>query len=112
MKAIVDFIRAHGNVKCVISIHSYSQMLLFPYGYRRAPAPDYQEMVRWPQNVGLGAPGKVRQSIPGASLLLLLDTAPILNPCTWVLLRDGPQTSKIRFFLGKPRAKEMGNDGL
>ncbi|TRZ10997.1 hypothetical protein HGM15179_016111 [Zosterops borbonicus] len=44
VKAIVDFIRAHGNVKCVISIHSYSQMLLFPYGYRRAPAPDYQEM--------------------------------------------------------------------
>ncbi|NXY39724.1 CBPA1 Carboxypeptidase, partial [Pomatorhinus ruficollis] len=44
VKAIVDFIRAHGNVKSVISIHSYSQMLLFPYGYRRAPAPDYQEM--------------------------------------------------------------------
>ncbi|NXP92175.1 CBPA1 Carboxypeptidase, partial [Passerina amoena] len=44
VRAIVDFIRAHGNVKSVISIHSYSQMLLFPYGYRRAPAPDHQEM--------------------------------------------------------------------
>uniref|UniRef100_A0A8C3NXB9 Peptidase M14 domain-containing protein n=1 Tax=Cyanoderma ruficeps TaxID=181631 RepID=A0A8C3NXB9_9PASS len=44
VKAIVDFIRAHGNVKSVISLHSYSQMLLFPYGYRRVPAPDYQEM--------------------------------------------------------------------
>ncbi|NXR79487.1 CBPA1 Carboxypeptidase, partial [Pycnonotus jocosus] len=44
VKAIVDFIRAHGNIKSVISIHSYSQMLLFPYGYRRAPAPDHQEM--------------------------------------------------------------------
>ncbi|RMB89998.1 hypothetical protein DUI87_33610 [Hirundo rustica rustica] len=44
VRAIVDFIRAHGKVKSVISIHSYSQMLLFPYGYRRAPAPDHQEM--------------------------------------------------------------------
>ncbi|XP_039566043.1 carboxypeptidase A1-like isoform X3 [Passer montanus] len=44
VRAIVDFIRAHGNVKSVISIHSYSQMLLFPYGYRRAPTPDHQEM--------------------------------------------------------------------
>ncbi|NXT80712.1 CBPA1 Carboxypeptidase, partial [Zapornia atra] len=44
VKAIVDFIRSHGNVKSVISIHSYSQMLLFPYGYKTAPAPDYQEL--------------------------------------------------------------------
>ncbi|XP_009095685.1 carboxypeptidase A1-like [Serinus canaria] len=44
VRAIVDFIRAHGNFKSVISIHSYSQMLLFPYGYRRAPTPDHQEM--------------------------------------------------------------------
>ncbi|KAL2308866.1 hypothetical protein Nmel_005036 [Mimus melanotis] len=44
VRAIVDFIRAHGNVKSVISIHSYSQMLLFPYGYRREPTPDHQEM--------------------------------------------------------------------
>ncbi|NWW91428.1 CBPA1 Carboxypeptidase, partial [Rhynochetos jubatus] len=44
VKAIVDFIRSHGNVKSVISIHSYSQMLLFPYGYKTAPAPDHQEL--------------------------------------------------------------------
>ncbi|NXP55503.1 CBPA1 Carboxypeptidase, partial [Heliornis fulica] len=44
VKSIVDFIRSHGNVKSVISIHSYSQMLLFPYGYTTAPAPDYQEL--------------------------------------------------------------------
>ncbi|XP_017694725.1 PREDICTED: carboxypeptidase A1-like [Lepidothrix coronata] len=44
VKAIVDFIRGHGNVKSVISIHSYSQMLLFPYGYTSVPSPDYQEM--------------------------------------------------------------------
>ncbi|KFW02084.1 Carboxypeptidase A1, partial [Eurypyga helias] len=44
VKAIVDFIRSHGNVKSVISIHSYAQMLLFPYGYKTAPAPDHQEL--------------------------------------------------------------------
>ncbi|XP_074681614.1 carboxypeptidase A1-like [Strix aluco] len=44
VKAIVDFIRSHGNVKSVISIHSYSQMLMFPYGYKTAPAPDHQEL--------------------------------------------------------------------
>ncbi|NWI91980.1 CBPA1 Carboxypeptidase, partial [Pitta sordida] len=44
VKAVADFIRGHGNVKSVISIHSYSQMLLFPYGYKTAPAPDHQEM--------------------------------------------------------------------
>ncbi|NXO03675.1 CBPA1 Carboxypeptidase, partial [Rhinopomastus cyanomelas] len=44
VQAIVDFIRGHGNVKSVVSIHSYSQMLLFPYGYKTAPAPDHQEL--------------------------------------------------------------------
>ncbi|NXN60761.1 CBPA1 Carboxypeptidase, partial [Rynchops niger] len=44
VKAIVDFIHGHGNVKSVISIHSYSQMLLFPYGYKRGPAAHHQEL--------------------------------------------------------------------
>ncbi|NWX15988.1 CBPA1 Carboxypeptidase, partial [Aegotheles bennettii] len=44
VKAIVDFISGHGNVKSVISIHSYAQMLLFPYGYKTAPAPHHQEL--------------------------------------------------------------------
>ncbi|NWU93762.1 CBPA1 Carboxypeptidase, partial [Upupa epops] len=44
VQAIVDFICGHGNVKAVISIHSYSQMLLFPYGYKTAPAPNHQEL--------------------------------------------------------------------
>ncbi|NXK47729.1 CBPA1 Carboxypeptidase, partial [Chauna torquata] len=44
VKSIVDFILGHGNVKAVISIHSYSQMLMFPYGYKRTAAPDYEEL--------------------------------------------------------------------
>ncbi|XP_062956608.1 carboxypeptidase A5 [Cynocephalus volans] len=35
--AIVDFISAHGNFKALISIHSYSQMLMYPYGCSLEP---------------------------------------------------------------------------
>nr|XP_020668346.1 carboxypeptidase A1-like [Pogona vitticeps] len=44
VKSIVDFILAHGNVKSVLSIHSYSQMLMFPYGYTQQPAADHEEL--------------------------------------------------------------------
>uniref|UniRef100_A0A672HZ01 Carboxypeptidase A1 n=1 Tax=Salarias fasciatus TaxID=181472 RepID=A0A672HZ01_SALFA len=40
VKAIVDFVKSHGNLKAFISIHSYSQMLLYPYGYTYTPAKD------------------------------------------------------------------------
>ncbi|CAI9618922.1 unnamed protein product [Staurois parvus] len=44
VSAIVDFILAHGDVKAMLTIHSYSQMLLFPYGYTNNLAPDHQEL--------------------------------------------------------------------
>ncbi|XP_027870689.1 carboxypeptidase A1-like [Xiphophorus couchianus] len=44
VKSIVNFVRSHGNIKAFISIHSYSQMLLFPYGYTRKPAKDQAEL--------------------------------------------------------------------
>ncbi|OPJ76428.1 carboxypeptidase A1 [Patagioenas fasciata monilis] len=44
VKAIVDFVKSHGNIKAFISIHSYSQLLLYPYGYTSTPAPDHQEL--------------------------------------------------------------------
>lgn len=45
MKSIVDFVKNHGNIKAFVSIHSYSQLLLYPYGYTRTPVPDQQELV-------------------------------------------------------------------
>ncbi|XP_060783062.1 carboxypeptidase A4 [Neoarius graeffei] len=33
VKNIVDLIRNHGNFKSFISIHAYSQLLMYPYGY-------------------------------------------------------------------------------
>ncbi|XP_073327544.1 carboxypeptidase A1-like [Pagrus major] len=44
VKSIVDFVRSHGNLKSFVSIHSYSQMLLYPYGYTRTPAKDQAEL--------------------------------------------------------------------
>ncbi|KAK2842706.1 hypothetical protein Q5P01_012906 [Channa striata] len=44
VKAIVDFVKSHGNIKAFISIHSYSQMLLYPYGYTKTPVRDQAEL--------------------------------------------------------------------
>lgn len=41
----MDFVNNHGNIKAFISIHSYSQLLLYPYGYTNTPAPDHEELV-------------------------------------------------------------------
>ncbi|XP_029289503.1 carboxypeptidase A5 [Cottoperca gobio] len=44
VKSIVDFVKAHGNIKAFVSIHAYSQMLLYPYGYTRTPAKHQTEL--------------------------------------------------------------------
>ncbi|XP_042324871.1 carboxypeptidase A1-like [Sceloporus undulatus] len=44
VKAIVDFVKSHGNIKAFISIHSYSQLLLYPFGYKRNAAADQPEL--------------------------------------------------------------------
>ncbi|NXC34851.1 CBPA1 Carboxypeptidase, partial [Campylorhamphus procurvoides] len=44
VKSIVDFVKDHGNIKAFISIHSYSQLLLYPYGHTRTPAVDHEEL--------------------------------------------------------------------
>ncbi|XP_062856181.1 carboxypeptidase A4 [Trichomycterus rosablanca] len=33
VKNIVDLVNSHGNFKAFISIHAYSQLLMYPYGY-------------------------------------------------------------------------------
>ncbi|KAL1778160.1 carboxypeptidase A1 [Sigmodon hispidus] len=46
VRSIVDFVTSHGNIKAFISIHSYSQLLLYPYGYTSEAAPDKEELDR------------------------------------------------------------------
>uniref|UniRef100_UPI00398E5A26 carboxypeptidase A1-like isoform X1 n=1 Tax=Pristiophorus japonicus TaxID=55135 RepID=UPI00398E5A26 len=45
VKAIVDFVKNHGNFKVFIDVHSYSQLLLFPYGYTSTKPRDYEELL-------------------------------------------------------------------
>ncbi|KAK9516269.1 hypothetical protein VZT92_024210 [Zoarces viviparus] len=33
VKNVVDLIQSHGNFKAFISVHAYSQLLMYPYGY-------------------------------------------------------------------------------
>ncbi|XP_057589368.1 carboxypeptidase A4 isoform X5 [Hippopotamus amphibius kiboko] len=44
VKSVVDFIQEHGNFKCFIDLHSYSQLLMYPYGYMVRKAPDAEEL--------------------------------------------------------------------
>uniref|UniRef100_A0A8C6MI74 Carboxypeptidase A1 n=1 Tax=Nothobranchius furzeri TaxID=105023 RepID=A0A8C6MI74_NOTFU len=44
VRSIVNFVSTHGNIKAFISIHSYSQLLLYPYGYTRTPIRDQNEL--------------------------------------------------------------------
>ncbi|XP_038608796.1 carboxypeptidase A5-like isoform X1 [Tachyglossus aculeatus] len=46
VQSIVDFVLGHGNIKAWISIHSFSQLLMFPYGYKLEQTPDHQELTR------------------------------------------------------------------
>uniref|UniRef100_A0A3B4D9J5 Carboxypeptidase A1 n=1 Tax=Pygocentrus nattereri TaxID=42514 RepID=A0A3B4D9J5_PYGNA len=44
VKAIVDFVKSHGKLKAFVSIHSYSQFLLYPYGYTKTRCKDRKEL--------------------------------------------------------------------
>ncbi|XP_028650716.1 carboxypeptidase A1-like [Erpetoichthys calabaricus] len=44
VRSIADFILFHGNFKAMITIHSYSQMLMFPNGYTSTPVPNKEEL--------------------------------------------------------------------
>ncbi|XP_046704783.1 carboxypeptidase A1-like [Silurus meridionalis] len=51
VKNIVNLIENHGNFKSFISIHAYSQLLMYPYGYTCNNIPDQAEL----HSVGQGA---------------------------------------------------------
>uniref|UniRef100_A0A2K6NY28 Carboxypeptidase A5 n=1 Tax=Rhinopithecus roxellana TaxID=61622 RepID=A0A2K6NY28_RHIRO len=63
--AIVNFITAHGNFKALISIHSYSQMLMYPYGRSLEPVSNHRELM-WPVGSPLTGPTTVASSMPSA----------------------------------------------
>uniref|UniRef100_A0AAY4CB56 Peptidase M14 domain-containing protein n=1 Tax=Denticeps clupeoides TaxID=299321 RepID=A0AAY4CB56_9TELE len=44
VKNVVNFIQSHGQFKSFISIHAYSQLLMYPYGYTCTNVPDQAEL--------------------------------------------------------------------
>ncbi|KAL0155625.1 hypothetical protein M9458_049888, partial [Cirrhinus mrigala] len=44
VKNIANFIMDHGNFKSFMSLHSYMQLLMYPYGYVGTDAPDRTEL--------------------------------------------------------------------
>lgn len=41
---VVKFVKNHGNFKSFISVHAYSQLLMYPYGYSCTDVPDAPEL--------------------------------------------------------------------
>uniref|UniRef100_A0AAA9SBW5 Carboxypeptidase A1 n=2 Tax=Bos TaxID=9903 RepID=A0AAA9SBW5_BOVIN len=44
VKSVADFITNHGDFKCLIDLHSYSQLVMYPYGYTTSRVPDADEL--------------------------------------------------------------------
>ncbi|XP_069720597.1 carboxypeptidase A2-like [Phaenicophaeus curvirostris] len=44
VRSIVDFIKNHGNIQAFLTLHSYSQLLMYPYGYKCTEPADYAEL--------------------------------------------------------------------
>ncbi|KAM4573854.1 carboxypeptidase A4 [Odontesthes bonariensis] len=44
VKNVVDLIKNHGNFKSFISVHAYSQLLMYPYGYTCMDVPHQPEL--------------------------------------------------------------------
>ncbi|KAJ7418983.1 Carboxypeptidase A2 [Willisornis vidua] len=44
VRSVVDFIKSHGNFKAFLTLHSYSQLLMYPYGYKCTRPADYAEL--------------------------------------------------------------------
>lgn len=68
VKSVVDFIQQHGNFKCFIDLHSYSQLLMYPYGYTVNKAPDAEELV----SVGCLPPSPGPALPSGAGMVVVL----------------------------------------
>ncbi|KAL0204300.1 hypothetical protein M9458_002318, partial [Cirrhinus mrigala] len=56
-QAVTDFLVANQNqLLCYLTIHSYSQLILVPYGHPNISAPNYDELME----VGLAAANAIK----------------------------------------------------
>ncbi|KAM6201029.1 carboxypeptidase A5-like [Rhynchocyon petersi] len=71
--SVVKFITDHRKIKTLISIHSYSQMLMYPYGYTLETVSNQKELM-WPAASPLTGPMTVASSMPSALSSVTLGT--------------------------------------
>ncbi|XP_072111105.1 carboxypeptidase B-like isoform X1 [Mobula birostris] len=72
VKAVANAIRNYKGIKAYITMHSYSQMCLFPYSYTYSLAPDYEELnfIAWNAVTALRSLYGTRYSYgPGALII-------------------------------------------
>ncbi|NWI58468.1 CBPA2 Carboxypeptidase, partial [Calyptomena viridis] len=62
VKSVVDFIKNHGNFKAFLTLHSYSQLLMYPYGYKCTEPADSAEL----ESLGKAAASSI-QSLYGTT---------------------------------------------
>ncbi|KAM6283521.1 carboxypeptidase A2-like [Spheniscus humboldti] len=62
VKSVVNFIKNHGNIRAFLTLHSYSQLLMYPYGYKCTEPADYAEL----DALGRAAAGSI-QSLYGTT---------------------------------------------
>ncbi|NXJ83902.1 CBPA2 Carboxypeptidase, partial [Trogon melanurus] len=44
VQSVVNFIKNHGNIQAFLTLHSYSQLLMYPYGYKCTEPADQDEL--------------------------------------------------------------------
>uniref|UniRef100_A0A663LZV2 Carboxypeptidase A2 n=1 Tax=Athene cunicularia TaxID=194338 RepID=A0A663LZV2_ATHCN len=44
VRSVVNFIKNHGNIRAFLTLHSYSQLLMYPYGYKCTEPADHAEL--------------------------------------------------------------------
>uniref|UniRef100_A0A8C8SD32 Carboxypeptidase B2 n=1 Tax=Pelusios castaneus TaxID=367368 RepID=A0A8C8SD32_9SAUR len=75
VKAVANFLQKHKNhIKAYITMHSYSQMVLFPYSYTKNKSKDHDELLRVANKVTDAirtTSQKIYDSGPGAQTIYL-----------------------------------------
>ncbi|POI33256.1 hypothetical protein CIB84_002991 [Bambusicola thoracicus] len=56
VQSVVNFIKDHGNIQAFLTLHSYSQLLMYPYGYKCTPPADNAEL----NTIGKAAANSIR----------------------------------------------------
>lgn len=102
VKNVVNLIKSHGNFKSFISVHAYSQLLMYPYGYSCGNIPHKSELVRFsPQTDSRVSELLVNQTVAFCSLCPFIFRVNKTFGC-----RCGSLTALLRFVIKKRKEKK------